>query len=236
MRKFQKIITMFIVIIAISVIMKEDITAKQVNSNIFPESIGMKGQVTTTNVNIRTSPDLASGVITKKNIADVMVTGEYEDWYRIAYNNTQAWMSKEYVQVQNASYIPEVPMLGEQIVAYGKKFIGTPYVWGGTSLSGGVDCSGFTQGIYREFDININRTSNMQALHGKPIDKQELKSGDLIFFDTSGVNNGIISHVGVYAGDGEFIHSNSSKGITLSKLDNSYYKKNYVKSVRLPGI
>ncbi|HHX59820.1 MAG TPA: C40 family peptidase [Epulopiscium sp.] len=225
-----------LIIISSTSIIKTDIEAKELHSNIFPVAIGMKGKVTTSKVNIRTGPDLSSKVVGHKSNTDVMVTGQYQEWYRIEDNKTQVWISKQYVSVQNASYIPEIPMLGEQIVAYGKKFIGTPYVWGGTNLRSGVDCSGFTQGIYKEFDIDINRTSSMQVLNGRTIPKNELKSGDLIFFDTNGINRGNISHVGVYVGDGKFIHSNSSKGISIAKLDNSYYKRNYVKSVRVPGI
>ena len=223
-------------IIASVIFTQENIEAKEIETKLFPTAVGLKGQVTTSKVNMRTGPELSAEVISQQSNSEIMVIGRHKDWYRVRRDEAEGWMSSQYIRVSNADYIPEVTMVGEQIVSYGKKFIGTPYVWGGTSLSGGVDCSGFTQGIYKEFDININRTSNMQALNGKPISKNELKSGDLIFFDTNGVNRGRISHVGVYAGNGEFIHSNSSKGISLAKLDNSYYKKNYVKSVRVPGI
>lgn len=236
MRKRARILMISLVTILTTVFIQEDLLAKDRGPSIFPAPIGMRGMVSTSKVNLRTGPDLLTEVIGHKSNTNVMITGKYKEWYRIEDNNQQAWISSQYVSVQNPDHIPEVPMLGEQIVEYGKKFIGTPYVWGGTNLRSGVDCSGFTQGIYKEFDININRTSNMQVLNGRPVSKNELKSGDLIFFDTTGVNTGRISHVGVYAGDGEFIHSNTSKGISIAKLDNSYYKKNYVKSVRPPGI
>ena len=236
MRKLERILMIFLIMIFSIMIVKEDLSAKEVNKDIFPVALGLEGEITTGKVNIRTGPDVYSKVIGQKGNTNVMVTGKYQDWYRIKEGNTEAWMSKEYVSVENPSYIPEVPMLGEQIVQYGKKFIGTPYVWGGTNLRSGVDCSGFTQGIYKEFDISINRTSNMQVYNGKSISKSELKSGDLVFFDTTGVNSGNISHVGIYAGEGEFIHSSSTRGISIAKLDNSYYKRNYVKSVRVPGI
>lgn len=236
MERLEKTFILSLIIIISIIITQKDISAQELHANIFPAAIGMKGSVNASKVNIRTGPDLLSNVIGYKSNADVMVTGKYKDWYRIEDHKGQAWISVQYVTMKNSAYIPDIPMLGEQIVEYGKKFIGTPYVWGGTNLRSGVDCSGFTQGIYKEFDININRTSNMQVLNGRPISKQELKTGDLIFFDTNGVNRGEISHVGIYAGDGEFIHSNSSRGISIAKLDNSYYKRNYVKSVRLPGI
>lgn len=236
MRKLGRVLMIFLIVILSITVTKKDIDAKETSGDLFPTALGLKGSVTTGQVNIRTGPDPYAKVIGQKGQTGIMVTGQYEDWYRVEGAQGQGWMNKQYIRVENTDYIPEVPMLGEQIVQYGKKFIGTPYVWGGTNLSRGVDCSGFTQGIYKEFDININRTSNMQVFNGKNISKQELKSGDLIFFDTNGVNRGNISHVGVYAGDGEFIHSSSSKGISVAKLDNSYYKRNYVKSVRIPGI
>ena len=236
MRKLERILILSLIMITSTIMTHTDIGAKELHANIFPAAIGMRGKISTNKVNVRTGPDLSSNIIGYKSNTEVMVTGKYKDWYRIEDNKKQVWISSAYVSVQNAGYIPEIPMLGEQIVAYGKKFIGTPYVWGGTSLSSGVDCSGFTQGMYKEFDIDINRTSYMQVLNGRPVSKKELKTGDLVFFDTNGVNRGQISHVGIYVGDGEFIHSSSSKGISIAKLDNAYYKKNYVKSVRPPGI
>lgn len=236
MKKLEKVLIISFAIIFNVLIMQQDVFGEDLAGNLFPASIGMKGMVSTSNVNVRTSPDLSASVLGLKSNTDVMVIGKYEEWYRIEDGRSQGWISSQYVSVQNSGYIPEVTMLGEQIVEYGKKFIGTPYVWGGSNLSRGVDCSGFTQEIYKNFDININRISNMQALSGRPVSKNDLKTGDLIFFDTNGINKGRISHVGVYAGDGEFIHSSSSRGISIAKLDNSYYKKNYVKSVRLPGI
>ncbi len=219
-----------------SLIMPTTVHAKATNSNIFPSSVGMRGKVTTNHVNLRKNPGLSSQVIGHVSHADLMITGKYKGWYRVHYKNSDAWITQQYVSVPDATYVPEVPLLGEQIVEYGKKFLGTPYVWGGTNLSRGVDCSGFTQGIYKEFDININRTSYMQALNGRAVPKNNLQSGDLIFFDTNGVNRGNISHVGIYVGNGEFIHSDMTKGISIAKLNNPYYQRNYVKSIRVSGI
>lgn len=236
MRQLRGIVVTFLVVISATLLTVQTIEASERNSNIFPQAIGMRGRVTANNVNIRTEPSLYGKVAGKLSNENIMVTGKYKDWYRIKYNKEDLWMSRRYVAVQESHLIPEVSLLGEQIVEYGKQFIGTPYVWGGTNLTKGVDCSGFTQGIYKRFDIELNRTSYMQALNGKTIPKEQLRSGDLIFFDTNGINRGKISHVGVYVGDGEFIHSDMTKGISIAKLDNSYYRRNYVKSVRVVGI
>lgn len=235
MRQLKRIMITILVVMSATLFLTLNIEASEIQSNIFPKSMGMRGKVTTANVNVRKEPSLYSNVLGKISNENIMIIGKYKDWYRIRYNQTDAWMSKKYVSVEEPQLIPEVSLIGEQIVEYGKQFIGTPYVWGGTNLNKGVDCSGFTQGIYKRFDIELNRTSYMQALDGRTIPKSELRSGDLIFFDTNGVNRGRISHVGVYVGDGEFIHSDMTKGISIAKLDNSYYKRNYVKSVRVPG-
>lgn len=235
MRKLERFIIISFIALS-SMMITTDIEAKQTNSNIFPIAMGMRGKVTNTNVNIRTAPSLSSQVIGCVSNTNVMVTGKHKNWYRIRYKGEVGWMSRQYLSVPDAVYVPDVSLLGEQIAEYGKKFIGTPYVWGGTNLRQGVDCSGFTQCIYKEFDININRTSTMQAHNGKTISKNELRSGDLVFFDTNGINKGNISHVGIYVGNGQFIHSNSSRGISIANLSNSYYQRNYVKSIRIPGV
>ena len=75
--------------------------------------------------------------------------------------------------------------LGEKIVAYAKKFLGTPYVWGGTNLTGGVDCSGFTQSVYAHFGYGLPRTAASQSTVGTPVAMSDLKPGDLLFYVTA---------------------------------------------------
>ena len=99
------------------------------------------------------------------------------------------------------------------IVAYAKQFVGNPYVYGGTSLTNGADCSGFTMRVYENFGINIGRTTRQQAKNGKEIPISEVQLGDLIFY-ASGKE---ISHVGIYIGDGKIVHAaNSKRGIIIS--------------------
>lgn len=107
--------------------------------------------------------------------------------------------------------------------------IGTPYKWGGTTVKG-FDCSGFILHIFNQFDVNLPRTSKSQAEVGNKVDKEELREGDLVFFNTSGRG---ISHAGIYIGEGKFAHSSSSKGVTISKLSDDYYEKRYVTARRV---
>jgi cell wall-associated NlpC family hydrolase len=108
--------------------------------------------------------------------------------------------------------------------------VGTPYLYGGTTVSG-FDCSGFILYLMKKFNVdNLPRTSQSQAKVGTPISKENLRSGDLVFFNTLGKG---ISHAGIYLGDNQFAHSSSSKGVRVSKLSESYYKDRYVTARRV---
>lgn len=107
------------------------------------------------------------------------------------------------------------------IVAYAKQFLGNPYVYGGTSLTNGADCSGFTMRIYEHFGIDTGRSSRDQAAKGKEIALSELQPGDLIFY----ASGDYINHVALYIGGGQIIHaSNSKTGIITST---AYYRTPY---------
>ena len=112
--------------------------------------------------------------------------------------------------------------LRNQIIMYAKKFEGNPYVWGGTSLTRGADCSGFTQSVLENFGINIPRTSRAQAASGRRVDLDDIKPGDLIFYR----RNGRINHVALYIGNGKVIGAKSSReGI---KITNYNYRTPYM--------
>lgn len=99
------------------------------------------------------------------------------------------------------------------VVAYAKQFLGNPYVYGGTSLTNGTDCSGFTQGVYAHFGIAIGRSSRDQAAKGKEISVSSVQAGDLLFY----ASGNYINHVALYIGNGQVIHaSNSRTGIIIS--------------------
>ena len=112
---------------------------------------------------------------------------------------------------------PGTSSIGDQIVAYALQFVGNPYVWGGTSLTDGADCSGFTQSVFAAFGIYIPRTAAEQAGSGTPVDLGSLQPGDLIFYS----DGGTIGHVSIYIGNGQVVHASSpSTGIIVS--DRSY--------------
>ena len=112
------------------------------------------------------------------------------------------------------------------------KYMGTPYRWGGTEPGQGVDCSGFTSGVYRDQGIIIPRTSRMQYTVGDEVTRDQLQYGDLLFFDTLGKG---VSHVGVYAGNNRMVHASSSKGVVTDALSTDYWKRRYIGARRLTG-
>lgn len=104
--------------------------------------------------------------------------------------------------------------LRNQIVNYALKFVGNPYVWGGTSLTRGADCSGFTQSVLKNFGISIPRVSRDQARSGRSVKSSEMRPGDLIFYTNS---SGVVNHVAMYIGNGQVVHAASSRsGIKIS--------------------
>ncbi len=114
-----------------------------------------------------------------------------------------------------------------EMVAYAKKFIGLRYVWGGTSLTSGVDCSGFVQAIYKQYGVTIPRVSRSQAVGGKTISQSQLKKGDLIFYGYGSY----INHVAMYIGDGKVIHASNSAPYPIGGVKTSKY--NYRKPIKM---
>ena len=108
--------------------------------------------------------------------------------------------------------------LRQQIVDYALQFVGNPYVYGGTSLTNGTDCSGFTQSVLGNFGINISRTAGAQSQGGKSVDLSQLEPGDLLFYSGSGDYG--IGHVSMYIGNGQVVHASSSTtGIIVSDVN-----------------
>ena len=113
-----------------------------------------------------------------------------------------------------------------RIVKTAKSFLGVPYKWGGSSPQEGFDCSGLTMVVYRLNGLNLPRNSRQQWRSGVPVKRSRLMKGDLVFFATDGKKR--ISHVGIYAGDGTFIHApGRGKKIRTAKITSRYYTKNY---------
>jgi cell wall-associated NlpC family hydrolase len=114
-----------------------------------------------------------------------------------------------------------------ELVTTARSFIGLPYRWGGDSVEEGFDCSGLTMAVYHLNGLNLPRSAAEQYLAGAPVDQGQLLQGDLVFFATSGRRK--VSHVGVYAGEGKFIHSPGvGKTIRTDVLADRYYAARYL--------
>ena len=113
------------------------------------------------------------------------------------------------------------------IVETAETFLGLPYRWGGTSAEGGFDCSGLTMVVYQLNGLNLPRTSRDQFRAGTGVAREGLDKGDLVFFAISGT--GKISHVGIYVGDGRFIHSpGKGKVVRIDSLSDGYYDARFM--------
>lgn len=145
-------------------------------------------------------------------------------------------------------YIPNgqqysVLINGNDISTYSDTFLGTNYLWGGTTpavsdatgkyISGGFDCSGFVQYTYKHFNIDLPRTSMDQVNKGVSININDLKNGDLVFFKTNPALPEQVSHVGIYIGRNEFIHSPKSGDVIKTSELTGYYKEKFVVGKRL---
>ena len=137
----------------------------------------------------------------------------YEETEAPQYEETEAPAYEETEAPQYEETEAPASSTGMAIVNFATQFVGNPYVWGGTSLTNGADCSGFTQSVFANFGISIPRTAAAQASSGTPVDLSEIQAGDLLFY----YGDSGIGHVTIYMGNGQVVHaSNASTGITIS--------------------
>ena len=218
-----------------------------------------QGQLTGDHVRVRTYPCLESttNILFQVNRGQaVEILGVSGDFYRVnvqGYSNV--YIFREFISIVQPQeyrselyytlylpYLPDVPLsaappaqtgvLIDDLIAYAKSYIGVPYRFGSTDPSRGFDCSGFVTVVMRNFGISLQRSSaSMAATNGTYVPRNQLQPGDLVFFATGG--GGRVSHVGIYIGGNQFIHSASCVGVKISSMDQTYYRNRYVRANRV---
>ncbi len=193
--------------------------------------VRLMAEVTTTTLFVREGPSKDSIVLTMVPIGEELevIDGDgTEEWIKIQIDEDEGYVSSEYVKLseqldkavtmKELRYGQGVSDKRVNLVNYSKQFLGNPYVWGGTSLTKGCDCSGYVMQIFKKFGYSLPRTSRQQALCGTKIKASEAKPGDLFFYAKAGR----INHVAIYIGNGQVINaSNPKSGI---KINNAYYR------------
>ncbi|MBO5247331.1 MAG: C40 family peptidase [Eubacterium sp.] len=187
--------------------------------------------VTTTTLFVREEPNTDCAVISMVPVEEELTVLETVDngaWYKIEIDSDEGYVSGEYVEISQK--LPKAMTISEvkygqgvsdvrvDLVQYALQFVGNPYVWGGTSLTNGVDCSGFTMKVYAKYGVYLPHSSRAQPNYGRRISAAEAQPGDLFFYGSGGG----INHVAIYIGGGRVVHaSNRRDGI---KISNAYYR------------
>ena len=159
---------------------------------------------------------------------ELEVLNQYDGWVEVDLDGDVGYASTDYVEI--SQQLPKAQTMTElkygqgvsdtrvSLVAYATQFVGNPYVWGGTSLTRGADCSGFVLSVYANYGVYLPHSSRAQAGCGTRISASEAQPGDLFFY---GSGKGI-NHVAIYIGNGQIVHASSpSTGI---KISNAYYR------------
>lgn len=177
---------------------------------------------------IRMEPGLDSEVMTQvPKGAELDYVETIDNWHKVLVDSEEAYVAAEYADiVENLDtavtmtellYGQGVSDVRVDLVEYAKQFLGNPYVWGGTSLTKGADCSGFVLSVFKKYGVTLSHSSRAQANEGTKISMDEAKPGDLVFY---GNGSGRINHVAIYIGGGQVIHASSPRsGIKISKYN-----------------
>jgi len=137
--------------------------------------------------------------------------------------------SKKSIKTKKKNY--NQAELADELIKVAKKYLGAPYKFGGTSTKTGIDCSAYVNKVFKNFDVNLPRTARGIYKKGDYVSKSKLKKGDLVFFRTYAK---FPSHVGIYMGDGNFIHASSAKKkVIITNFKGNYYQKRYIGAKRI---
>lgn len=201
------------------------------------------GVVNATSLNVRSAPSMDAEIITTlSNGARVeVITKTSGTWYKIVSGSQTGYVHSDYLRVSRRSAAParivappqsfEGYEKGEQLVEYAKQFLGVDYLWGGMSPEG-FDCSGFVCYVYEQFDVRLNRIAADQLQNGAEVGLEDIRAGDILLFHNPAYEQ--INHVGIYVGNGEFIHSPQTGDVVkISTIESGYYFESLVAARRV---
>ncbi len=194
-------------------------------------------EITASSLNLREEPSTDADRLTAiPGDTVVAVTGKQGDWYQVSYNGKEGYINTAYttesdgpateaIQSTGASNRTSLSAgssdsyaggatvsggTGAEVANYAVQFLGNPYVWGGTSLTNGCDCSGFVMQVYANFGVSLPHSSSSQRNYGQAVSLEEIQPGDIVCYN---------HHVGIYVGDGKIISALGEKyGITYSDV------------------
>ena len=197
--------------------------------SIAEQEIKTVATVNTETLNVRAEKSTEAAVLSQVGNSEAFTVNSVADgWVEISVDDSVGYISQDYVTlaqalptaktIEQVKYGDGVSDVRASVVSYALQFVGNRYVWGGTSLENGIDCSGFTMRILGKYGISLPHSSRAQPSYGTKISASEAKPGDLFFYG-SGRS---ISHVAIYIGNGQIVHaSNKRDGI---KVSNAYYR------------
>ena len=170
--------------------------------------------------------------ITHGKVARLLDTAN--GWYRVSMDNNTGYLKAEdclpvcYADYENTA---ATSMVIDDLIAFAYTYLGTPYVFGGTSYRG-IDCSGFTMQVFGRFGYSLPHSATAQYHMCRRVSDSERRPGDLVFFNFDGTSTG---HVGIYLGNGQFIHAGSIYGVSIRSLSESTFASHYTFAARLIG-
>jgi len=204
------------------------VTGDQAES-IAEQEIKTVATVNTETLNVRAEKSTEAAVLSQVGNSEAFTVNSVADgWVEISVDDSVGYISQDYVTlaqalptaktIEQVKYGDGVSDVRASVVSYALQFVGNRYVWGGTSLENGVDCSGFTMRILGKYGVSLPHSSKAQPSCGTKISASDAKPGDLFFYGSGSS----ISHVAIYIGNGQIVHaSNKRDGI---KVSNAFYR------------